>query len=244
MYKKQGFVASILISIALALSATACIGVEGARVGDLQTKTQTVELGDADSVDVEIQMGAGDLDVSGGASELLEASFTYNVEELNPGATYTGGTLVVEDSGVVNIGIESLADLAEYRSEWDLKFNEDVSMAMKINLGAGPSNLALGDLNLTWLNVEGGAGDFTVDLTGDWHNDLDASIGGGLGSFTVRLPDTVGVIVEVEPGLSGVDAGSLTRDGNRYVNDAYGVSDVTLRIDLNGGVGEINLDVE
>jgi hypothetical protein len=29
----------------------------------------------------------------------------------------------------------------------------------------------------------------------------------------------------------------------RYVNDAYGESDVTLRVDVKGGVGEINLEI-
>ncbi|MEJ2265200.1 MAG: toast rack family protein, partial [Anaerolineales bacterium] len=82
MRKKRGVIASLLILIAVAFAATGCY--QGVRVGDLQTKSQTVERGDANAVNAEIQMGAGKLDVSGGASELLEASFTYNVEELDP----------------------------------------------------------------------------------------------------------------------------------------------------------------
>lgn len=150
MRKKRRVIASLLILIAVAFAATGCY--QGVRVGDLQTKSQTVERGDAAAVNVEIQMGAGKLDVSGGASELLEASFTYNVEELNPRATYAGGRLEVKDSGV-SVGIASLADLDEFRNEWDLKLNEDAPMAMKIDLGAGPSDLALGALALTSLDI-------------------------------------------------------------------------------------------
>jgi hypothetical protein len=36
----------------------------------------------------------------------------------------------------------------------------------------------------------------------------------------------------------------LNRDGNIYTNDAYGVSDVTLQIDVQAGVGQIFLGVE
>lgn len=241
MRKKRVVTASLLFLIAVTFAATGCY--QGIRVGDLQTKSQTVELGDAGSANVEIEMGAGELDVSGGAGELLEASFTYNVEALNPRATYADGRLVVKDSGV-SIGIASLADLAEYRSEWDLKFNEDVPMDMKLQLGAGPSNLALGDLALTSLNINGGAGEVTIDLTGEWQNDLDARIGGGLGDINLRLPGDVGVIIEVNTGIGGVNARGLTRNDNTYTNDAYGASDVTLRIDINGGVGQINLDVQ
>jgi len=263
MRKKRVVITMPLLLTAVSFVATACVG--GVRVGDLQTKSQTVELGDADSVNVEIQMGAGELDVSGGASELLEASFTYNVEELNPQATYAGGRLEVKDSDV-DEGVGSLFDVDEYRNEWELKLNEDTPMEMRIDLGAGRANLALGALALTRLNMDAGAGDVdldlngsqslsqldlnmgagevTIDLTGEWQRDLDARIAGGLGDINLRLPGDVGVSIEVETGIGDVDASGLTKDGDTYTNDAYGVSDVTLRIDIDGGVGQIILDVE
>lgn len=263
MHRTRVVIFSLPILIVVLLMATACAG--GVRVGELQTRSQTVELGDADSVNVEVQMGAGELDISGGASQLLEASFTYNVEELNPQATYEGGRLEVKDSDVRE-GISSLFDLDEYRNEWDLNLNEDVPVEMRIDLGAGRSNLALGTLALTNLTVNGGAGevdldlsssqslsrlDFdmgaggvTIDLTGEWGKDLDARLTGGLGEITLRLPSNVGVRVEVQTGIGGVDASGLTKDGNIYTNDAYGVSAVTLLIDVEGGVGQIHLDVE
>jgi hypothetical protein len=263
MHKKRVGIVILLMLIAVAVVATACD--RGLRVGELQTRSETVELGDADSVNVEIQMGAGELDVSGGAGDLLEASYTYNVEELDPQATYDNGRLEVKDSGAEG-GIRSLFDLDEFRNEWDLKLNEGVPMEMNIGLGAGRSNLALGALALTSLNIDGGAGEVdldlngsqslrrlevnlgagnaAVDLTGDWQDDLDARIVGGLGEFSLKLPSDVGVSVQVETGIGDVDVSGLSRDGDTYTNDAYGVSDVTLRIDIEGGVGRINLDVE
>jgi hypothetical protein len=262
MHKKRVVIANLLILMAVSFSITACN--RGLRIGDLQTKSQTVELGDADSADVEIQMGAGALDVSGGASELLEASFTYNVAELDPRATYADGRLEVKDSGVEG-GIASLFDLDKFRNEWDLKLSEDVPMEMKIGLGAGPTKLALGTLALSRLNIAGGAGDVeldlkgsqalrrldfdlgagkvTIDLTGEWQHDLDARIGGGLGDINLRLPSDVGVRIEVHA-VGAIDANGLTRDGDTYTNAAYGTSDVTLRIHIDAGVGRINLDVE
>jgi hypothetical protein len=48
-----------------------------------------------------------------------------------------------------------------------------------------------------------GAGEVTVDLTGDWQNDLDVNIEGGVGEITLRLPRGVGVRVEAEHVPSG-----------------------------------------
>ncbi len=43
-------------------------------------------------------------------------------------------------------------------------------------MGAGENDLRLGTLALTALDVQMGAGVATVDLTGDWGQDLDARI--------------------------------------------------------------------
>jgi len=210
-------------------------------VGPLRTESRTVELGSAKSVSVEINMGAGELEVSGGADELLEADFTYNVAELKPEVSYSGGKLIVQLPDV-KVGIRSLWDLDDYRYEWDLRLNDDVPMEMNVDLGAGTVDLALGSLSLTKLSIDMGAGRVTADLTGDWQNDLDAQLQGGVGELTVRLPRDVGVRVEIDGGLGEVNAAGLAKNGDVYTNDAYGESEVTLRIDINAGVGRINLE--
>ncbi|MGB3712996.1 MAG: toast rack family protein [Candidatus Promineifilaceae bacterium] len=260
---RQKFTFAALLAIVVVLfAATGCI--EGARVGDLQTKSETVELGDAESVSVDIDMGAGELDVSGGAGELLEATFTYNVEELNPEATYSNGNLVVKHDDVKE-GIGTFFDLDDYRNEWDLRFKEGVPMEMNINVGAGRSKLSLGSLALSRLDINAGAGEvdldlsdsqslnrldfdmgaggLTLDLTGEWQDDLNAAIKGGVGEINLKLPSNSGVRIVVNTGIGDVDTSGLMKDGDTYTNDAYGESEVTLRIDIDGGIGQINLDV-
>jgi len=263
MYRYRHLFAGLLGCVLALLFITACN--QGARVGDLLTKTQTIELGDAESVNVEIRMGAGELNVSGGASDLLDATFTYNVEELDPGATYSNGNLTVQHADV-KTDIRSLFDLDEYRNEWDLRFNEDVPMEMMIDTGAGRSDLKLGNLALTRLDITSGAGDVdlelggslslsrleydmgagdsTLDLSGDWQKNLDATINGGIGKLTVSLPSDVGVRVDVDAGIGAVNTSGLTKDGNIYTNAAYSESNIKLIISINAGVGEINLDVQ
>jgi hypothetical protein len=253
----------LLALLVVLLAVTGCTG-KRVRVGKLQTESRSVELGGARSVQVEIEMAAGELEVSGGAGELLEADFKYNVAELKPEVEYSGGTLTVQTPDV-DVTVGSLWDLDDYRYEWDLRLNDAVPMEMSVEMGAGRTDLALGTLSLTRLDVKrgagevhvdlsgassltrleirGGAGRFTVDLTGDWQTDLDADIEGGLGEITVRLPRSVGVRVDVQVGIGAVNASGLTKDGDDYVNDAYGESDVTLRIDIRGGVGAINLEL-
>jgi hypothetical protein len=88
-----------------------------------------------------------------------------------------------------------------------------------------------------------GAGKSTVDLTGDYAKGFDATIEGGVGEVTVMLPSEVGVKAKAEGGLGKINAKGLKKVGDSYVNDAYGESDVTLDVDVRGGVGQINLEV-
>jgi len=261
--KERVFVIVLATTVAL-LVTTGCAG-SSLRVGSLKTGSETVELGDASSVEVEIKMAAGNLEVVGGASDLLEADFTYNVAELKPDVEYRNDKLSVLTPDVESRNIGILWDLDDYRYEWDLRLNDEVPMDMNITMGAGTSDLDLGSLSLrtldidagageitldlsgtsslTRLSVDAGVGEITIDLTGDWQQDLDAAIRAGVGRLTILLPRDVGVRLDVEGGITDIDTRGLNRDGDDYVNDAYGESEVTLRIEIDAGIGQIDLEV-
>jgi hypothetical protein len=76
-----------------------------------------------------------------------------------------------------------------------------------------------------------------------YEQDLTASMEGEVDKTTVLLPSEVGVRVRAEGALGKVKAEGLQMEGDSYVNDAYGDSDVTLDVDVQGGVGEINMEV-
>ncbi len=213
-----------------------------ARVGALQTESKSVELGDAKSVRVEINMGAGDLQLTGGAEKLMEADFNYNVAKIKPVVKYTDGTLVVRQPETN--GMPALPGITDFRNEWGLRLYDGVPMDLSVDVGAGTSTLQLAGLSLTGLDVTLGAGIHTVDLSGNWARNLDVTINAGAAFLTVRLPKDVGVRVKVESGPHTIDATGLTKDGEVYTNTAYGVSDVTLQIDLQAGIGTITLEVE
>ena len=230
----------MVLMLAGALLLTSCA--PRLRVGELQNESQTVELGDADSVRAEIEFPAGILKITGGADALLEADFTYNVARLKPEVEYSDSTLVVhspEAEGRLN-----WQGISKFRNEWDLKFNDEVPIDLRVKMGAGNGNLQLSGLSLAGLNVTLGAGISTVDLSGDWTHDLDVTFDTGAADITVRLPKEVGVRVEVEAGPTVVNAPGLTKEGNVYTNAAYGASDVMLQINMQAGIGRIKLEVE
>jgi hypothetical protein len=115
-------------------------------------------------------------------------------------------------------------------NEWDVCFNDEVPTDLHVEMGAGESDLDLDSLALEGLDLK-------MDLTGDYEQDLAASIQGWVGEATVMLPSEIGVMARAEGGVGKINAEGLQKEGDSYVNDAYGNSEVQ------GGVGEINLEV-
>jgi hypothetical protein len=208
----------------------------------MQRQSESVDLDNAQSVVAQLRMGTGELNLTGGADALMEADFAYNVAEWKPEVIYDvsgeTGELTVEQGSDEGVRLGG-----EARNEWDLRFNDEVPTELRVEMGAGESDLDLDSLTLTGLDLEMGAGKTTVDLTGDYGQDLDVSIEGGVGEATVQLPSEVGVRVRAEGGLGKINAEGLQREGGSYVNDAYGDSEVILQVDVQGGVGQINLEV-
>lgn len=252
--------------VVLSLVLTGCQGIT-LRGGAPQTQTEAVELQGASSAVVRLAMGAGRLDVSSGADgpdALMSAEFTYTDSRLQPEVSYEvsagRGTLAVEQPATSGISLLGTS----VRNEWDVRLGQAVPLELEVTLGAGEGHLRLADLpvqrldlesgagssevvvpaaTLTDLRVTMGAGNLTLDLTGDWGSDLAAEVRGGVGEAILRLPPDAGVRVEVSGGLGSVEAPDLSREGDAYVNDAYGVAERTLSIRVTAGVGQVRLEL-
>jgi hypothetical protein len=237
-------VLSIVMMAATAVMAGACGMQPGGtqQVGKMQEESKSVDPKDAQSVRAQLKMGAGELKLTGGADQLMEGDFSYNVAEWKPKVSYDvsgdEGELVVKQGGS---GSSNLT--GEARNEWDIRLNDELPTDLVVQLGAGESDLDLDSLTLEGLKLQMGAGKTTVDLTGDYAQGFDASIQGGVGEAKVLLPSEVGVKAKAQGGLGKINAKGLERVGDAYVNGAYGESDVTLNVNVQGGVGEINLEV-
>jgi uncharacterized protein DUF2154 len=230
-------------SVALAGAATASLLImtgcaeDFGPPGPTHTETRSIDLDNSELVRAELKMGAGQLRVRGGSPKLMDAEFTFNRPAMRPSVRYDtsgfrGQLLVEEPSNIHHVN-------SNYR--WDLRFNNDKPIDLIVHFGAGEGRLDVGELRLRNLEIHMGVGELRVDLRGMPKNDYDVAIHGGIGEATIYLPEGVGIVAEARGGIGGINARGLQKRDDRYVNDAYGHSKTTVRLEVHGGIGAINL---
>ena len=240
--RETGLRAITALVIALALvTATGCVRVELPDPG-YETRTERVNAGSATALEVEIDMGAGQLDVSGGAAGAMDATFEYGPAALDPHVDYA----VDAGTGRLSVRTPNKVELRPFRDMhyvWDVALTDDLPLELAVRMGAGESDLDLRGTDLRRLSLDLGAGDATIDLSGDWAHDIDVRVAAGAGELTVRVPAGVGVRVRGhKDGIGEFTADGFRTDGNALVNDAYDDADVRFELTLSRGVGSVNVE--
>lgn len=229
----------LLLPIAAsALLWTGCIELSHVETGPMQTEPVTIDGAGAQRADVQLDLGAGELHVSGGAAKLLEGTFDYNVPAWKPSVTSSmngsHATVTIKQPEHVRLG-------GNTHYTWNLALNNKVVLDLTLNCGAGEARLNLGDLDLRDVNVHIGVGEVDLNLEGHPTRDYDVNISGGVGQATVRLPHDVGIWAQAHGGIGSINVEGLEKHGDHYENSQYDSAKVNVRVKVQGGVGEIRI---
>lgn len=209
----------------------------------MQEETILVEKDKAKTLEVDIDLGVGEMNLTGGAKEWVEGKADYNIKKLAPQVNYDvsgdTGEVEIKHKGSTKLGISNI------KNNWAIQLNDDIPMDLTVETGASLANLDLQGLQLEKLDIEAGVGDLTVNLGGDWKKSFKANIETGVGQTTVIVPSKVGVKLTTEKGigLSNVE-GLISKGKGVYVNEAYDKADVVLEIKSEIGVGDITFKLD
>jgi hypothetical protein len=238
----------ILLALGLTLALAAC-GLNLERPGETVTQTEAVELEGAESVRVHLQGGLGDLALEGGAPDLFNGEFRYNMEQLVVAVDYS----VSGDEGILTIQPESdrvtSIPTGDVVSEWDMQFAENVPLEMDVNLGLGDSDLDFSALTLSDLEISSGAGDVTVNVGRQTLERFDFNA--GLGRVELVLPGGSVQRLDFEAGAGDVEidlSGNWETDLDASIERGLGnltltlPEDVGVRVAVESGLGEVEAD--
>jgi hypothetical protein len=222
---------------AAALLCASCIVKHDA--GPVEYDSRTVESEGIASAHVVLRIGAGDLKVTDGASQLARANFAYNVREWKPEVQFTKsgdrGTLRIEQpkSGTARVG--------NTKYSWDVQLNNKIPMDLEVHFGAGQAKLDIGSLQLRGVEVHMGVGEADLDLRGPLQHSYNVVINGGVGQATVRVPSDAGVYAEAHGGIGSIKVTGMRQMGDHWETETYDSAANKLRVEAHGGIGEIRI---
>jgi hypothetical protein len=217
-----------LVSI-LALATLAC-GVDVNIPRETAGATQTLEISEAapsGAARLDINMGAGTLELGTGSSKLVEGTIRYNLQNWKPTINRNGSNVEIQQKG----DFKGLPP-SNIINEWSLKLG-NTPVDLRINAGAYRGTLDLGGAALTRLEISDGAS--SVDLSFDQSNPVEMSLlQYHSGASTLNLSGLANanfreMIFEAGAGSYTLDfSGGLKRDAN--VRISGGVSSVKIII--------------
>ena len=251
----------ILAMVSLACSVTIDVPMNQVTPGPTQEMQISVPEPDADEAEITLDFGAGKLRIAPGADgALVTGVATYNVDDLKPEIETDGAEIKIQTG---KQGIGALPHFnSDIKNDWDLKFST-MPMRLTINAGAYESDLELGGLALTALEISdgasevrvkfseanltvmdmlryvtgasnvklsglananfksmvfrGGAGDYTLDFSGELQNDAVVSVEAGISRIVIIVPEGMAAKVVFKGGLANADVyGQWDRSGDEY----------------------------
>jgi uncharacterized protein DUF2154 len=177
------------------------------RAGELRTERRSVELEGAESVSTDLSMNAGNMVVEGGAQNLMDATFDYNVPEWKPEVSYGGIGEQKELS--VNQPDVSGPTFGSARNDWEILLSDDVPMELFASNSSGDGEFDLESTSLTSFSVEASSGDIAADVGGEQPLLEELTVDSSSGDVGLDLSGEYSSPVGLEVDLS---SGDLTMD--------------------------------
>ncbi len=153
----------------------------------------------------------------------------------------TGGAF----EGRFELGGLALEDLhiISGASDVEVAFSEPNRVEMeRFRYDAGASEVTLirlANANFALMVFDGGAGDYSLDFTGELRREAEVNIDVGLSALNIIVPEDMNVRVRVEGTLASVSVPDGFRQrGDEYVQAGVGPG-LTIRVDL--GAGDLDL---
>lgn len=241
---------SILGSIAVALLGLVVlggviffVGIQQAGVAGGSSVTYTIaeDLGSAKTLDVTLNLGITDTQISGASDNSLAVQGQYTTnKEFQVQTIYD----VRGDTGYLTISHDSSSRFPSIALMGDLSLGltNAVPMSLHINGGVGNAVLDLTGIQLSSLDINTGVGNLEVILPAEGR--YEVTVNGGVGNIEITVPAGLSVLLSVDEGIADVDV-SLDNvsevSESRWESEDYSSAQNRVEMSISSGIGDITI---
>jgi hypothetical protein len=195
----------------------------------------------AEEFHLELSHGAGQLRVSADAmlSDLLRGSFQNGVD-----------AKVTRHGSSAQIALKPFGDPVDFiipgnfhGLNWDVKLNAGLPVSIDLKGGASETILNLAQVNLKRLDISTGASKTEVTFSEKTRYSR-AKISAGVAAVNLYIPSQIAASITVsgkEFSSIRVDNTRFIQQGDRYESADYATAENKLDLEINPGLGEVNI---
>ena len=216
-------------------------------LGGVTTSTLSIPKGSAESAQVTLNLGTGNLDLDGAAGS--ESLATGTLEYFQNRSAPEQSSNTVDGKAVLTLRQreESGFDIANWFGsghgvEWNVHLNPAVPMEVTADLGTGNSTLDLSQLKVTDVNVDSGAGNTTVVFPRN-AGSVTGKIDGGVGNLNLKVPDGVEARIDASSGIGNINTDNRFTKQGEHIYTTSGYDKATNKLDLKLDVGVGNVEI-
>lgn len=195
--------------------------------------------GGAEKLKVGLKAGGSSLNItSADGSAAVEGTSRTNGIELETKSTVEGDTMTV----MLAQKRDEFWMLPGPFGEMDVRLNKDLPTDLEIDAGASKINADFSAVKLRSLLIDSGASSIDLKL-GDRLDSSDVTIDTGASSVSIRVPESSGVRIAFDAGLSSKDlpSGYEKLDDKTYQSANYNSADKKITITVDMGVSSFKL---
>jgi hypothetical protein len=202
-----------------------------ARVNFDSAEKFSIPLQGAKEAQLEINHGAGQIDLSAGADA---GDFLTGIAGvgMNQSSHLDGDKLEVE----IDAGPSFMPFIGPEGGVWQFHLNPDLPTSLDIDAGASRLNLDLRDLQVKYLSFDGGASHITLTLPAHVEN-MVADLEAGAASIELNVPQGVGLRLRLKSvGTLTIDeARFVPHEGRTYQSTDYDTAKYRAEVNIEGG---------
>lgn len=206
-------------------------------VGPTRTVTKTVRKSGTSFVFATMTINRGTMNVSGGAPELMNGSFTYNVSKWRPIVSYRD--VVGKGNLSVRQPVGESWTWFHTKNDWNIRLNDDVRLSVNVGLRAGYGTFDMKNMKVTELSVGSGEGNITADLPGDMALLERVLVTSGTGDIKLNMDGEYSkpIRLDADSGSGDIDI-NLLGEWKASLRGSIGLrtGDVTIRLPRDVGV--------
>ena len=206
---------------------------------------QVIDAKKAKDVEISIYSQKNNINLSGGANNLMVGKFHYFLPTRRVNLSYEE----IKESGYLKIEEKYFPSIGQFPKQeqlnaWQLVLSHQLPIDFNISFGEGRAELDLRQIAVRRLKIDLDKGTMMLNFMKPFADSLYARIKNEDGQITLKLPSDIGIYVEAADEATVVNAPGLKKNGRIFTNEFYKKENTALRFFVStSGQGKITVEI-